>query len=353
MHPIINTFSLVRVTTPEQQPPASPQAIDLALLDMNFGYPNLGHDSLVFAVGALALELHDLLAAGGLTLRVLSYDVRKSGMLPELPDGRFQLYLGTGGPGHIDPRCNDGKASWSQGVREDPSWEPVAQRLFAAILEHADAAMLAVCHSFGLLCRWLGAATPTLRGPAKGGKSKGIKTVELTEEGCTHPWFRRFLGEEAGGRRASVTDSRLFDLIPDGRPLPAGMTAIAHEVLPDGRRGDALTMLELARDRGGVMPRFFAVNHHPEIHDPELQLRLVGARVAAGGVSEEWREERTRAIKELLNPETAQRLELTSRLTLLDPLRFHVYRQVRRRLEQLGQPCPLHEDQVLAVPEPR
>ncbi len=63
-------------------------------------------------------------------------------MLPEPPGGRFAVYMGTGGPGHLDPRRNDGRSEGSQGIQEDPSWEQAVFRLFDAILADEGAALL-------------------------------------------------------------------------------------------------------------------------------------------------------------------------------------------------------------------
>jgi hypothetical protein len=325
------TFKYCRVLSPGDVPPVDPHRIDVAMLDLNFEYPNLGHDSLVNHLAAVESELRPQLETAGLALRVISYEVRRRRMLPEPPPGRFELYIGTGGPGHVDPAQNDGQAPWSQRVAEDPAWEAPAHRLFDAILADPGAAMLGICHSFGVLCRWLGVARPVLRGPEKG-KSTGIQRAHLTDECLAHPWFGRFAAELPDGRRASVADSRLFDLIPDGCPVPPGVTILAHEVLRDGTRGPAITMLEVARDPGGVMPRFLAVNHHPEIHDAALQLRLIRERVAGGNVSPEWCTERLHDLEALLDPMIGPSVRLTARMTLLDPLRFHVGRLVLQRL---------------------
>lgn len=343
------TFRFTRVVGPGQVPAPDPRVVDLAILDMNYGLPNLGHDSLVHSVGAIHREIRPLLEAAGLALRVVSFEVRASGSVPA--PGRFRLLLGTGGPGHIDPHLNDGQAPWCQGVREDPRWEAQAHRLFRSVLEDPDTALLGVCHTFGVLCRWLGVATPTLRGPEKGGKSRGVQQVRLSPEGLEHPWFQRFQGQIQDGRDMSVMDSRLFDLIPNGTPLGAGMSFMAWETLPDGREGDALTMLEIARDRATPMPRFLAVNSHPEIFDPGMQQELVNERIIAGNVSEEWREERRQVILNLRNPAVEWRIRLTSRVVLLDPLRFWVYRLVRQRHEALTGPSPVHEEEVLRAVE--
>jgi hypothetical protein len=42
---------------------------------------------------------------------------------------------------------------------------------------------------------------------------------------------------------------------------------------------------------------------------------------------------------------------VTSDYTLLGPLRFHLYRQVRRRAEALGLATGVHEDQVVEALE--
>ena len=124
---------------------------------------------------------------------------------------------------------------------------------------------------------------------------------------------------------------------------------IGFETGPDGTgRGEALTMMELARDRGGVMPRIFAVNHHPEIGDRTRQRMLLNQKWERGEVTREWYEERLELITRTYPGENSdQRLNLTSIYTLLAPLRFHIERQVRHRAEALGRPIHLHEDAIL------
>ena len=80
--------------------------LDVALLDMNHSWPNVGLDALVHLVVEAAEPMRDELVRRGLKLRVLSFDVRRRNHVPEGPPGRFQLYIGTGGPGHLDPRLN-------------------------------------------------------------------------------------------------------------------------------------------------------------------------------------------------------------------------------------------------------
>ncbi|HET7747505.1 MAG TPA: hypothetical protein VFM29_09405 [Vicinamibacteria bacterium] len=343
-------FEYVRVEAPGDLPPAEPEAVDVAVLDMNHMWPNLGHDSLVHAVQDAACDLIPVLEPAGLRVRVLSFEVRKRLMLPEGPGGRFALYVGTGGPGHLDPRANDGAGPGSQGIREDPAWEEPLFALFDAILESPDAALVAVCHSFGVMCRWSGVARPVLRSQEKGGKSAGVLENFLTPEALGHPWFGRLAREMPDRRRIRVVDHRLFDLVPDETSL-ARVTPIGYETYGiDGPPGEALTMVEWARDRAGIMPRVFAVNHHPEIVDRTRQVLVLREKLARGEVSDAWAEERER-IMTATYPDDARdhRLHLTSDYTLMGPMRFHLARALRRRSESLGRPMRLHEDAIPAA----
>lgn len=344
-------FSCRRILHDGDVPPADPRSVDVAVLDMHHNWPNLGHDSLVRAVGEIAWDLHPLLELAGLQVRVLSYDVRRCHAVPDPPGDRHRIYIGTGGPGHIDPRRNDGVAEGTQGIREDAAWEGPLSRVFDAIYHDPDAALLAVCHTFGVLCRWAGIARPALREPSKGGKSSGIVENVLTDEALMHPWFSRFAAGLPGWRRFKVLDSRLFDLIPVGCPFPAGTIPLSYESGPRNDESDVLTMVEFARDRQGIMPRMLAVNHHPEIRDRRRQRRLLDLKLASGYGPTEWYEERARSLDQAFDtPETEHSVLLTSRFTLTAPLRFFLYRQVRLRAEAAGHGTDLHEDQVVRLP---
>jgi hypothetical protein len=342
-------FRYARVEKPGDVPAADPLAIDVAILDMNHGWPNLGHDSLVHAVLDAACDLVDGLDGTGLYVRAISYDVRRSGMIPEGPGGRFALYVGTGGPAHIDPWRNDGVADWSQGIREDASWETPFFALLDAIRDDEDAALLAVCHTFGVMCRWSGVAEPRLRGPEKGGKSTGVLENVLAPDARRHPWFSLFARELPDGRRLRILDNRLFDLVPGEAPPPPGFLAIGFETeRVGGPAGEAITMMELARDAGGVMPRIFATNHHPEILDRERQRAILQQKRGRGEVSEAWVREREEILtRSYPGEDVERRLRLTSEFTLLGPLRFHLHRALRRRAERLGLRVDVHEDRVI------
>ncbi len=337
----------VRVERPEDVPPADERTVDVAVLDMNHGWPNLGHDSLVHALIDASCDLLPVSRQTGVRVRVLSYDVRRRGVIPESPGGRFALYLGTGGPGHIDPAENDGSDEASQGLKEDPRWREPLFQLFDEILAEPSAALLAVCHSFGVMCLWSGIAHPSLRSAAKGGKSTGVLENVLAQGALDHPWFGRFAAE-LGGSRLRVLDNRLFDLIPDRERFPASGTEIGFETLGvGGPVGDALTMFEFDRDLGGTMPRVFGVNHHPEVVNREKQMLILNQRIERGEVSEQWAAERREILTRTYPDENSDRLlQLTSDFTLLGPMRFHLYRQVRLRAEALGHSVNLHEDRV-------
>jgi hypothetical protein len=332
-------FRHVRVDRPGGHPPAEPAVVDVALLDMHHGWPNLGHDALVHAVQNAVCDVREGLAERGLAVRVVSYDVRRGLALPPPPGRGPVLYLGSGGPGHLDPRRNDGIDPGSQGIAEDPAWEAPLFRLFDAIAAHPDGVLLGVCHTFGVMCRWLGGIDVVLRGPEKGGKSAGIVDNVLTDEAVVHPWFGRFAEALPDRRHFPVLDSRLYDLVPrSGRP--GGAAALAREARgPAGPPGDALTMIEVARASDRVMPRMLGVNHHPEIVNRPRQLAILRKKLERGEVTHAWYEERARTLTEPAGDPAGDRLlHLTSSYSLMGPLRLFLYRAVAERAAVLGRP---------------
>jgi hypothetical protein len=308
-------FEYVRIS--DSVPPARRDRVDVALLDMNHSWPNVGHDSVVHNLREISDSLREELIRQKAKVRVLSFDVRRRNMVPASPNGRFQIYIGTGGPGHLDPRLNDGVSDFSQGVAETAAWEAPLFRLFDDILTSRTASMIAICHSFGLLCRWAQIAKPVLRSE----KSSGMPTNRLSREALKHPWFEQFARELPDRQHFRVVDNRLFDLILDsqGKSLP-----IAFET----EGSTALTMVELARDPSGTMPRFLGVNHHPEIVDREHIMSVLDEKRASGEVSEQWYDERATTMRDLFRGEQERQSRLTSHFTLLEPLRFHLQRAI-------------------------
>jgi hypothetical protein len=330
-------FLYARADLPDELPDTDPRVIDVHVLDMNHGWPNVGHDALVMAVRTVACDLAESLVSTGLRIRAVSCDVRRGGVLPPAPGAHGGLYVGTGGPGHLDPAQNDGETFGSQGIVEDPSWEAPLFRLFDAIRAAPEAALIGVCHTFGVMSRWLDVAEPVLRGPDKGGKSVGVTENLLTPEAASHPWFRHLVAESPRGARIRILDSRLFDLVP--RPsLATRVTPLGYETVgAGGPAGEAVTMWEAERDVTGRMPRVFGVNHHPEIVDRTRVLMLLWQKRARGEVTHDWYAERAQAMTVTLRDEDAdRRLDLTSRYTLFGPLRYYVHRHVRLRAASLG-----------------
>jgi hypothetical protein len=296
-------------------PAADDRTIDVALLDFNHSWQNLGHDSIVHAVleGAEAIDVEE----HGLKVRVLSFDVRRRLALPEPPNGRFALYLGTGGPGFLDPRLNDGVSEFAQGIAETDAWEAPLFRLFDAIIAHPSAAMIGICHSFGLMCRWAGAAHPELRDE----KSSGLQTNVLSPAAADHPWFARFASELPDQHHFRVVDNRLFDLVLDG----GGITPVAFE----NESSATVTMAEFARADG--MPRVWGVNHHPEIIDREHLLNVLKEKRDHGEVTQQWYEERSHTLENEMRGEGERQSRLTSEFTFLGVLRHHLQRLLAER----------------------
>jgi hypothetical protein len=326
IHQPYDFFEYVRVT--DSEPPADPDRIDVAILDMNHSWPNLGHDSLVHAVLDAAEGLREPLGETGAKVRVLSYDVRRTLRVPQSPNGRFQLYLGTGGPGHLDPRLNDGVRDESQGIVESPGWEAPLFRLYDDIAAHDSAALIGVCHSFGLMCRWSGAARVELREE----KSSGMPENVLSPEAASHPWFSQFAKRLNDERHFRVVDNRLFDLIEN---TSSSASVIAREE----ENTDGVTMIEFARSVDG-MPRILGVNHHPEIVDREHIMTVLEEKRAHGEVSEAWYRERVVTMRDLFS-QYERESRLTSEYTLLGPLRFHLGRIIEERYGELATPAKM------------
>jgi hypothetical protein len=341
------TFVFGRVERPSDVPPIDPRTFDLAVLDMHHGWPNLGHDAISYGIQNIVCDLTPALRAAGLRVRVLSYDVRRGQQIPAPPGPRHTIYVGTGGPGHLDPCLNDGQSPGSQGIREDPAWELRLFSLFDAIRADPAAVLLAVCHTFGVMCRWLGIADVVLRGPEKGGKSSGVVDNVLTDAALEHPWFKRLALELPGQRRLKILDNRLYDLVPRA-DLPPGIVALSYETRGvGGPAGEALTAIEVARDSEGVMPRILGVNHHPEIVNRPRQLTILKKRVERGTVEAEWYAERVRALTETIGDDHGEQfLHLTSSYMFLGPLRFQLYKHLRLRAEALGLRIDIDERQM-------
>jgi hypothetical protein len=315
----------VRIESPADVPARDERTIDVAVLDMNAGYANVGHEAIVEIVRDCAAELELDLARTGRQLRVLSYAIRDRHVIPDHASGRHRLYLGTGGPGHLDPRHNR-KVRGSIEIVEDPAWEAPLWRLFDAIAADEHAALYGVCHTFGLICRWSGIAEPALRGPEKGGPMSGIGTNVLTPEALMHPWFGRLAPLAAGGG-VPVLDSRHYDLLPSGTMRP-GATAIAFEsAMQSEGPGEALTMLEIARDPDGL-PRFFAVNSHPEIGHHERVSELLQRLLARGVIDKDVHVQRSAILPMLRDDRHHERLHV-GRAVFTDLVHERLARLVR------------------------
>jgi hypothetical protein len=254
---------------------------------------------------------------------VVSYDVRLGLAIPSFP-ARFPIVVGSGGPGALDPRENDGVSTGSQGILENPAWEAPLFRFFDGVLASPATAMLGICHSFGLLARWAGVARAALRGPERGGKSAGIVTNILTDDAWAHPFFGDYFAEN-GSPDVTVLDSRLFDLLPTGtgNARPLGFDCDLSGAGP----GPAVTMFEFARMEAGTLPRIWGVNHHPEIGDTLLQRERLERVWAHGGVSEAWYRERLGALAAWhVSAAIEEGLQRTTRWTFEKPLRLHIER---------------------------
>ncbi len=290
-------FEFVRPTTRAEIPQPDAAFIDVHLLDMNHAWHNAGHDSIVGLVRRLASDADASLERAGATIRVISYDVRRGFLLPPKPSG-LAIYVGTGGPGHLDPRMNHRDDVDAGEIAESAGWEAPLFEFYDAVNRDEGAMLYGVCHTFGLLCRWSGVAEPAVRSAEKGGPSIGIVENVLSPEALAHPWFSQLAAQLPDGRHLPVVDSRHYDLIPTGL-FPPGITPIAYESPGRGDpAGAALTMCEFARKPNGV-PRIFASNHHPEIPDALELAALLERKLAGGEVTRDWYESRASLVDTL------------------------------------------------------
>jgi hypothetical protein len=334
-------FQYIRLEEGIAVPGPDASHIDVAILDMNHSWPNIGHDALIHDVLEIARKSSGVLRASGLKVRVVSFDIRRSLRVPEHSVRPFSIYIGTGGPGHLDPHLNDGVSLESQGIEEDPSWEQPLFRLFDDIVADPDATLLGVCHTFGLLCRWSGVARVSLRGPEKGGKSSGLPENVLSHSAVEHPWFSAFAGHLRDGRTFRVLDSRLFDLIPE-KDAWLSAQPMAFEFTPDGSEpGEGVTMIEFARDPSGTTPRVFAVNHHPEIVDREHVMTVLDEKYARGEVTRQWYEERANTLTSEMAGDGERASRLTSEYTLIGLLDESLRRLLDRRAPDAEETAPL------------
>ncbi|MCK6684748.1 MAG: hypothetical protein L6R30_20305 [Thermoanaerobaculia bacterium] len=321
--------SYVRVSRPGDEPPPVPGMLEAAVLDMHHGFLNLGHESIVDTLLRIGRE-ERLNHTDSPKFRVVSYDVRRGMAVPAGPVSRFTIVVGTGGPGALDPRLNDGKASFSQGVAEDAAWEAPLFHFFDRVIADEKVHLLGICHSYGLLARWSGAAEAVLRPEKKGGKSMGAVQNVLTAAAKHHPWFSG-LYRVRKGPVIKVLDSRLFDLIPTGRG-EANVLAYESNGRPDSP-GEAVTMLEFARDPDGFGPRVWGVNHHPEIGDRGQQRARLRNLAERGEVSAQWVEERAKALDAWnASIATERGLQWTSSFTFEGPIRRIIARAMLEAL---------------------
>ena len=322
-------FEFFRVQSLDELPPKDRRFVDVALLDMNHRWLNVGHESIVRALRGLTEEL----AAnpqGALRVRLFSFDVRDRMVVPK-HDGRFGLYVGSGGPGHLDPRENLGRGEAE--IEEDPAWEAPLFELFDAIRADEDAALVGVCHTFGMLCRWAGIARPVLRGAEHLDKSIGVQHNVLTDAAVAHPWFSRLA--TAVGTHVPVVDHRYYDLVAvDGVARSAAVIGYESDM---AGRDQVLTMVEFARNAGDPIPRVYGSNHHPEIPNVRELRELLDDKLATGEVTREWYDSRAIVITVLERNDHDERARLlSSEYTFSGLLRVHLERLIARKAAPNG-----------------
>ena len=229
---------------PEQEPAATDRAgrtVRVAILDMYKGDANQGMRC-----------LRQLLDEAGdrhpeVRFEAEEFDVRAAHRIPDLT---FDLYLSSGGPG-------------SPFDGADLPWEAEYFKLLDDLMAHNRGPgprkfLLAICHSFQLLCIHLGLAEVKLR---KSG-SFGVMPVHQTEAGILDPLFG-LLPEVFYG-----ADFREWQIL---QPRHDRITEIGAHILALEKERPHVP-LERAVMAMRISPEIVGVQFHPEA-DPDGMLR--------------------------------------------------------------------------------
>lgn len=137
--------------------------LKLAVLDMNAGKPNQGMRC-----------IRDIVSVYESVFDITEFDVRQSGLLPDLS---FDVYISSGGPGN--PLEGDGH------------WDKAWYRWLSDIWDYnqSDAPekkyVFFICHSFQMACHFFSLGSLTKRKST----SFGVMPVHHTEEGLTDELF--------------------------------------------------------------------------------------------------------------------------------------------------------------------
>lgn len=227
-HESVPFFEHLRASS--QLPAPAAGWLDVALLETGADR-SAASEAMVAAVetasGTLVLE------SSGLAVRLISFAVGR-GEVPE--PGRFRLLLAAG-----------------EGSEPVPD-EAMFTRLLDSIVGDDTTAMLVTGGLFDGICRWAEVAVATRRSE----RTSAATLDRLSREALTHPWFAQFAHELPDHQHFPVVDTRLSDVILEdaGKTVPIAFDAAGVS---------ALTMLEIARSVDGVMPRFLATCHHPQL----------------------------------------------------------------------------------------
>ena len=276
-------FRFARVERAGDLPPADPRVVDVALLDMHHGWPNLGHEALADVIQSAVCDLREHLVRVGLSVRVISYDVRRGHALPEAPGGRHAIYVGTGGPGHLDPRAQR-RPRGLPGHRREPGMGEAAVR---AVRRDSRRPARVALRRLPHLRRDVPLAgrgrRRAARPPRRAARAPASGTISCARR---HAGIR---GSRAL-RRASATASasRCWTIVsstclPTGT-VPAGRPACSPWTATRTARPATRSPWSKWRDDSrGAVPRILGVNHHPEIVNRQRQLALLEKKRARGG----------------------------------------------------------------------
>ena len=237
---------------PEDLPASDPRTIDVAVLDMNHGWPNLGHDSLVHAVMDAACDVApELLRPRGCACarspstcaargccRSRPGRASRSTSAPAVPATSTRAPTTACGP------SRRASARTRRGRRRRSASSTPCRRDEQRGAPRASATPSACCAAGRARRR------PVLRGPEKG-KCSGVLENVLTWDGAPAPLVPALRRAARTGRAAARGREPPVRPDPAARRLPrrAACRSATRRCGVGGAPGEAVTMIEFARDR--------------------------------------------------------------------------------------------------------
>ena len=219
-------------------------AVNIAILDLNEGQPNLGMKS-------IREIIHNWEKTIDIEVSTREFEVRQK---IELPDLSFDIYISSGGPGSpLDSEGTEWENKFFEWIRSVETWNQKSSN-------YPKKHVLFICHSFQLACRYYNVATICKRNST----SFGVFPVHLLAAGKKEPVF------EALQDPFYAMDSRDFQAIS---PKQNRLKAIGAKILAIEKERPHVP-LERAIMAIRFNPYFIGSQFHPEANAEGMSMYL-------------------------------------------------------------------------------